>query len=137
MAATPSYLSRVAVTTTASVPTSADLIGVGRSSDENSTADENDASYQGSRFKGFTLGRVQVEVPLSGDWDASDVALGRIKAAHASGNTIYVTVLFDGTTGTRYPVKIPSFSRNSPESGNVTFSATVKSVGAGTDVILA
>ncbi|GEL75209.1 hypothetical protein [Myxococcus virescens] len=124
------YLARVAITATNVAPTTADLVNPTMSTGMNRTAAELDNSYLGNAYTSFILGKRGAEVPLEGDYDAADVAQARVIAAFESGASIWVHVLFDGTTGQRVEARCSGYNIGADQGGKVTFSATIKSVGA-------
>lgn len=131
MSATAGYISKLAVTTTATNPGSSDVCGIAVSTGLNKSFAELETNYLGGGgHTSYFAGLRSIEVPFSGDYDSADTALTRLEAAHDDGSTIYVHVLFNGTTGKRVPCKVPGFSIESSVDGKVTVSVTLKSVGA-------
>lgn len=124
------YATKTAVTTTATDPTDADVGDVILSSNLNSTRAELATDYQGTDETALILGKKSRESTISGDYVSTDPVVSRLRTAHNDGSTAYVHILLDGATGYRVPVKVPTFSIESSQDGKVTFSASVKSVGA-------
>lgn len=130
------FVSRTAVTTTATNPASGDLGTTVTSSALNRTAAELDDTYQGDANTSFFQGLKGAEMPVSADYDSSDPLVSRLTAAFDSGDTVYFHFLPNGTTGTRVPCKVSGVNIEGSVDGKVTFSATVKSVGAPASVTL-
>ena len=134
--ATAGYVSKTAVTTTATNPSASDVGGTITAASLNLTRDELETNYQGSTYKSFILGMSSSETPISGDWDSTDPVCTRLRAAFLSGDTVYVHILPNGSTGDRVPVKVSGFNMDFPPDGKVTYSATVRGVGALASVTL-
>lgn len=71
---------------------------------------------------------------LSGHFDHSDTAQAALRAAAASGATVYVRYLYDGTNGTKIAGIVESFELSATPDGTVEFSCTVQANAAWTIV---
>lgn len=130
MGATAGYVGKIAVTTTSANPTSADVLDNVRSSGFEPSRDELDTSSLGTAEKSHILGQRQTTVPLELNYDSASTPEGRLESAYESGDTIYVHVMTNGTTGYRHPVKVSAYTQSIAPGDVVTRSYTIKSVGA-------
>ncbi len=128
--ATAGYATRIGITTTDTAPSASDLAAPVMSTGLNRTAAELDTSYLGTAYTAFILGKRGAEVPYEADWDSSDTAQTRIIAAFNDGSSIWVHVLYTGTAGDKVECKVSGITIGTPQDGKVSFSATIKSVGA-------
>lgn len=93
-------------------------------SNENDMLDETDfADTSGfrQRFQGLQDGNIS----LSGDFEASDTAQAALRSAKASGATVTVQLLYDGTNGDSVVCHVENFSISAEVGGLVEFSANL------------
>lgn len=67
---------------------------------------------------------------LSGDYEQSDAPQALLRTSYASGATVYITLLADGTNGFTYPMLVESYDVKASVDGIVEFSASLVGNGA-------
>lgn len=102
----------------------------------------NDASYAPNAdlldttdFKDGTtrtriVGLRDFSVSLSGDYEHSDTAQALLRSSEASGATVYLRLLWDGTNGVKVTCKVESFTVKGSVAGKVEFSCSLKATAA-------
>lgn len=93
----------------------------GRSADLLDTTDFADGQ---DRERGL-VGIRDLEISLSGDYEASDTGQARLRTNFESGAAVWVRFLPNGTAGFKAPFKVGDFKINVSFDGTVEFSATL------------
>lgn len=131
MSAIAGYGAQLYVTTTDTNPSASDLVASIRQFSQNESYAELDTSRIGEAFTQLIGGQIGTEVPISGDWDTADTPLGRFRTALRARTTIYVHIRYSASGSCdKIPVKVTAFNIDASNSSAVTYSGTIKSVGA-------
>lgn len=77
-------------------------------------------------------GLLDASISLSGDYEQSDSPQALLRTSFASGATVYVTLLPDGTNGYTYPCIVESYDVKGSVDGITEFSASLVGSGART-----
>lgn len=76
------------------------------------------------------LGLKDLQVTVSGDYEASDTGQARLRTNQAAGTTTYVRFLPNGSAGFKCAMLVQDFSISASFDGKVEFSATLVGNGA-------
>lgn len=76
------------------------------------------------------LGLKDLQITVSGDYESADSPQALIRSSWAAGDTVYVRVLPNGSTGFKCACKVQDYSISSSVDGTVEFSATFMATGA-------
>jgi predicted secreted protein len=76
------------------------------------------------------LGLKDLQVTVSGDYEASDTGQSRLRTNWAAGTTTYVRFLPNGTAGFKCAMLVQDFTISASFDGKVEFSATLMGNGA-------
>lgn len=90
---------------------------------ESRTAIES-TDYKGDQFRTRLMGLRDVSISMSGQMELSDSPQNLIRSSYASGATIYITVLDDGTNGFTFPCLVESYEKGGGVDDAATFSAS-------------
>lgn len=90
------------------------------------TTDFADSTGARTRIQGLK----DLDVSLSGQYEASDTGQALLRTVWASGATVYMRFLWDGTNGLKSTFKVESYKINASFDGVVEFSCALKAVSA-------
>lgn len=134
------FKTRTYVKTTAGVPTASDMLNTNTNTDFNQTRAELETNYQGVDFSSLILGRKSCEPSIAMDYDPADSKfnlLTLMQDAHINDTALYLTVDFAGNgAGKQVGVKVSGIQIQSAQDGKVTFTPTLRSCTAVSDVTI-
>lgn len=78
----------------------------------------------------FIQGLIGFEIPVSGDYEPSNSAQGRMRTSLLSGTNCWAHLRYDGSAGDKLEVLCTKFRISSNVGEKVTFEATLRATGA-------